>query len=286
MGYRHPNDAAHEPRKAKAEGIMLSGEDFIIRRAASIRVSDAREVICHVAPGTYAGLIDQARRMRMTPSTLAAEFITERVTNARLPPPVVKHPDQFADLRKPDDLVKQLEAAHEKIAALKDRLTYQENARALRFAQKEAAEKRIAVLEQELREEQALRVGAIERLNVAESERDEARAVAEGLQNELYQQRDALEALRERLKTRQPVTTPAYDPDAYLVTSPPAIVTIQAEQPLEPATRKALAVMADAAASHLRSIRALRAAGNSAADIARALGLPLDQVKQTFKGVK
>lgn len=258
---------------AKRAGCLLAGEDFILRRAAKDGAGSCREVLARLDERTYAQLIDAARRYRQTPSAVVADYVTAGLADISGTMKSLKGKPEEPEA----DLIHQLAEARAALREMKDKVYYEQDCRALRFQQKEDAEKRLVHLEKELTEEQALRVGAIERMKKAEAERDDARAVAEGLQRDL-------DAACEDIFTMQVRNDQLLTEISACARPLPPIITITAKPDVAPETREALLELAQASAAQLRSICAMRAAGNSPREIAHALGVPVETVKSTLKG--
>lgn len=215
---------------AKRAGCMLAGEDFILRRAAQDGDGARREVIVRLDEPLYVKLIDASRRYRQTPGALAADYVRTGLADISRSMRALKGAPEEPDAELVLELagerarVRELEAT---LAALKaqpsvnedtirhliaERDGWKTTAEELRGkvydAQDEMARvadtfeaklktriERIAELEQELREETALRVGAIERMNAAEIERDQWR-------DRESETQEALQALGEEFGVR------------------------------------------------------------------------------------
>lgn len=194
-------------------------EDFIQRRAAQDGDGACREVIVRLVEPTYVKLIEASRRYRQTPGALAGDYVRSGLADISGSMRALKGAPEDPDT----DLVHELAAERAKVRELEAALTAQKaepvaseesirhliqerdgwkaTAEELRGQLHEAQDQigrladnfgaklrepieRIAELEQELREESALRVGAIERMKAAEFERDALQDALNQQQNE------------------------------------------------------------------------------------------------------
>ncbi|MGL5447468.1 MAG: hypothetical protein ACRDBL_09180 [Rhabdaerophilum sp.] len=271
-------------------------EDFIQRRAAKDGDGACREVIVRLDEPFYIKLIDASRRYRQTPGALAGDYVRNGLADISGSLKALKGAPEEPDAELVLELaaerakVRELEAA---VSALKERPSANEDtirhliqerdgwkntAEELRGRLSEVQDAngrladvfeaklktrldRIAELEQALREETALRVGAFERMKATEIERDQWRECESETQ-------EALQAIGEEFGVdagepridgiRRILMRLQIDNDKLLTELAscarplPPIITVTAKPERSPALNEALSQMATKAVAALR----------------------------------
>lgn len=281
---------ANASREALDAGILLSKH---LVEPHKPRDTTRRIIELPVREAMFAKLVELARKAGRTPAQYAFELF-EAAYSARCAPTGdaeldaavagidVKHPGQFAENRKSDDLARQLEIVS---ASLRDQET--EN-RQLRAKLAHARDERNSWRDDATANDEALQsIGEEFGIHAGEHRID-------GIRRILGEMRDQIAALTAEDAERASRSMVLVDP-------PSTRVHINGDQERSPASNAALEALAKAARDRLlddptiqakpdpatvRAVRGLRAAGNSAIEVARALKLPIETVRQILGGGK
>lgn len=296
-------------RKAETAGVLLAAEDFIARRA--VKDTSCRVVDVRLDDRQFAQLIDASRRYRQTPADLARDYVVGGLAdNSRsmMDVKVAAEPDA--------ELVQQLAEARAQVRELKADIDKHKRSVCVSAQVDlskviEARDAVIAAVEQNRAEEIALRKGAIERMKKAEAERDEARATHRELKEKLHYEQEARALRFSQLEETKVALAKAGETalalhaerdearavaegfqreleaqrqeviDLETLLNDEKIANAQLFSELyalqNPGTPPAVAVINDDGLA--RSVRALKAAGNSPREISRQLGIEPEAVK-------